>query len=189
MVQPHPQVPQQEPHRHRQEPHLEPTRRRPDPALIHLAVARLDPEPTPIHGSHPVVLLGTDPPVGVYPRLATRLATLAATIPALDADPDCRLPLPGVAQRVVSSPASLPLLEDLRATGSQVMVRLAAVANDRHQERVTSLLQIAVDLDGVELAVEHQQLDPDPALRAWASNSRTVAASDCPRVTAVNATV
>ena len=46
-MKPDPQVPQQQADRHVQEPHVELLRRRPNPALVHLPIARLDPEPFP----------------------------------------------------------------------------------------------------------------------------------------------
>ena len=73
-MEPHPQVPHQEPDRHVQEPHCEPRRRRPNPTLVHLAIAGLDPESAPVGVLDPIEPLGADAPVGVDPGLPALLA-------------------------------------------------------------------------------------------------------------------
>src|SRR5215213_11597325 len=152
VMQPDPEVSQQERDRHVQEPHLEPLRGRPDPALVHLAIARLDPEPDTVRLRHPVEPLGADPPVGVYPRLPAPLAMFPAPIPALDADPHRGLVLLLVAQRVLAPAAHLALLEDVRPTRSQRVLGRAAATDHGHQEWRPRPLEIADDLDVVEVA-------------------------------------
>src|SRR3954451_490196 len=107
IMEPYPQVPHQEPDRHVQEPHREPRRRRPNPTLVHLPIAGLDPEPAPVGVLDPVEPLGADPPIGVDPGLAALLAALAAPVPALDADRHRRRALPGIAQGVLEPTAPL----------------------------------------------------------------------------------
>src|SRR5947209_20483191 len=102
VMKPDPEVAEQEPDRHVQEPYLESPRGRPDPALVHLTIARLDPEADTVRLRHPVEPLGADPPVGVHPRLPAPLAALPAPVPALDADPHRGLVLLLVAQRVLA---------------------------------------------------------------------------------------
>src|SRR4051794_9398191 len=118
-MQPHPQVSQQEPDRHVQEPHREPGRRRPNPTLVHLPIAGLDPEPAPVGVLDPIEPLGADPPIGVDPGLSPLLATFATPVPAFDADLHRRRALPGIAQGVLEPTAPLHRLEDLRTAGAQ----------------------------------------------------------------------
>jgi hypothetical protein len=162
VMQPDPQVPQQQGDRHVQEPHLEVLRRRPNPALVHLTITGLDPEPSSIRLLDPVDPFRPDSPIGIDPGLPTPLATLAPAIPALDADQHRRLLLLRVAQRVFAPPALLALLEDVRAAGAQRMIGWAAVTDHRHQKRRPRGLEVADDRDAVELAVQHQEADLDP---------------------------
>ena len=114
VMKPDPQVPQQQADHHVPEPHVELLRRRPNPALVHLPIARLDPEPFPVRLLHPVDPPGGDPPVHVDPCVALPPAMPVHPPPPLHAAADRGLVLLAVLEGVAEPPALLLLLEDVR---------------------------------------------------------------------------
>src|SRR5208283_2778914 len=139
-------------------------RRRPNPALVHLPIARLDPEPFPVRLLHPVDPPGGDPPVRVDPCVALPPAMPVHPPRPLHADPDRGLVLLAVLEGVAEPPALLLLLEDVRPAGAFGMIGLAAVADNWHEERPPRPLQVADDRHAVEAAVQQQQPGLQPRL-------------------------
>src|SRR3954447_20031468 len=118
MMQPDPQVPQQQPHRYVQESRVELLGRRPNPALVHLSIARLDPEPLPVRLLHPVDAPGGDSPVGVDPRVALPPAMPVHPPRPLHADPDGGLVLLAVLVGVAGTAPAFHLLVEVLRTAA-----------------------------------------------------------------------
>ena len=164
MMQPYPQVPEQKPDRHVQEPHVELFRGRPDPALVHLPIAGLDPEPLPVRLLHPIHAPRRYAPVGIYPRVGLLLAMPVLPPRPFYADRHGRFVPLAVLERVLEPAALLHQLENVRSAGSQRMIGLAAMADRRHQERPPRPLQVTDDLHAVETTVQEQQPRLEPCL-------------------------
>ena len=156
-MKPDPQVPQQQADRHVQEPHVELLRRRPNPALVHLPIARLDPEPFPVRLLHPVDPPGGDPPVRVEPMC--RSSSGHAGPPTAAASRRSRpwalsfLPSLRVWRNHPLFFSCLKMFDPLGAFG---MIGLAAVADNWHEERPPRPLQVADDRHAVEAAVQQR---------------------------------
>ncbi len=138
--------------------------RRPDPALVHLPVAGLDPESLAVGRLDPVGTLGSDPPVGIHPGVPL-LPSVPIRQPVeatqIDTVAFCFLASWSV---WVKPPTLLHQFELVRPAGSFGMVGLAAEWQPRHGERPPGLLQVADDRHAVKAAVQWRSAGSEPRL-------------------------
>ena len=161
IVQPHPEVPQHQRDPHVQQPQQRVARRGPDPPLVHLAVARLDPEPQPVGLKHRVGRRRTEAPEGVDQAPAARAASTAPG--SCGTSRRSRPSRCGAWRRAGCSRTNRSSSRSGRRScrwGRRVVGR-AAVADHRHQERVPRRLEVADHRHAVEAAIEQQQAGPD----------------------------